>query len=107
MGQQSGRLLSINVVAVLLMAYGQKYNDDQYKYLDDSRLIAGQRFYQRNRDMSTLVAVGFYVLNIVDANIDAHLMQFNVDNKLTFRPHLEPDIIDANLNFGLTLNIKL
>ena len=51
--------------------------------------------------------MGFYLLNILDANVGAHLMQFNVDNKLTFRPHLEPDLIDANLNLGLTLNIKL
>ena len=39
------------------------YNDDEFQYLDDSRLIVGQRFYQRNRDMSMMVIVGFYVLN--------------------------------------------
>jgi len=80
------------------------YNDDQYQYLDDSRLIAGQRFYQRNRDMSTLVAVGFYVLNIVDANIDAHLMQFNVNDKLSVRPELYENEINYKQNLGLTLN---
>ena len=41
------------------------FNDDNFQYLDDSRLIAGQRFYQRNRDMSVLVTVGFYLLNII------------------------------------------
>jgi hypothetical protein len=55
------------------------YNNDEYKFLDDSRLIAGQKFYQRNRDLSALFVVGFYVLNIIDANVDAALIQFNVN----------------------------
>lgn len=80
------------------------YDDDNFQYLDDSRLIAGQRFYQRNRDMSVLVTVGFYLLNIIDANIDAHLMQFNVNDKLSFRPELYQNEINYKQNLGLTLN---
>ena len=80
------------------------FNDDQYSYLDDSRLIAAQRFYQRNRDLSLFVAIGFYALNIVDANIDAHLMQFNVNDKLSFRPEIYSDEITFQQNLGLTLN---
>ena len=37
------------------------FNDDQYSYLDDSRLIAAQKFYQRNRDLSLLVSVAFKI----------------------------------------------
>jgi hypothetical protein len=77
-----------------------------YSYLDDSRLIAAQRFYQRNRDLSLLVCVGFYILNIVDANVDAHLMQFNVNDKLSFKPEVYPNEINYNLNLGLTFNYK-
>ena len=79
---------------------------DQYSYLDDSRLIAAQRFYQRNRDLSLLVCVGFYILNIVDANVDAHLMQFNVSDKLSFKPEVYPNDIDYKPNIGLTFNYK-
>ena len=79
---------------------------DQYSYLDDSRLIAAQRFYQRNRDLSLLVCVGFYILNIVDANVDAHLIQFNVNNKLSFKPDVYPNDIDYKPNVGLTFNYK-
>jgi len=82
------------------------YNDDQYNYLDNSRLIAAQRFYQRNRDLSLLVSVAFYVLNIVDANVDAHLIQFNVSDKLSLRPDLYPDDLTAKPNLGLCLNYK-
>ena len=82
------------------------YNDDEFQYLDDSRLIVGQRFYQRNRDMSMMVIVGFYVLNIIDANIDAHLMQFNVSDNLSFRPDVVQNEIDNKHNLGLTLNYQ-
>jgi hypothetical protein len=80
------------------------YRDDDFQYLDDSRLIAGQQFYQRNRDMSVLVIVGFYLLNIIDANIDAHLMQFNVNDKLSVRPELYENEINYKQNLGLTIN---
>lgn len=82
------------------------FNDDQYDYLDDSRLIAAQRFYQRNRDLSLLVSVAFYILNIVDANVDAHLIQFNVSEKLSFKPDLYPNDLTAKPNLGFSLNYK-
>lgn len=79
---------------------------DKYDYLDDSRLIAAQRFYQRNRDLSLLVTVGFYILNIVDANVDAHLIQFNVSDKLSFQPEVYTNDINYKPNLGLTFNYK-
>jgi Family of unknown function (DUF5683) len=82
------------------------FNDDQYQYLDDSRLIQAQRFYQRNRDLSLLVTLGFYVLNIVDANVDAHLIQFNVNEKLSVAPDVYQNDFTAKPNLGLTLNYK-
>ena len=84
----------------------QGFNDDEYQYLDDSRLIEAQRFYQRNRDLSLLVTFAFYVLNIVDANIDAHLAQFNVNDKLSFQPEVYPNEINYKLNMGISLNYK-
>ncbi|MEO5776796.1 MAG: DUF5683 domain-containing protein [Flavobacterium sp.] len=82
------------------------FNDDQYQYLDNSRLIAAQRFYQRNRDLSLLISVGFYILNIVEANVDAHLAQFNVNDKLTFQPEIYQNEINYKPNLGLSLNYK-
>lgn len=82
------------------------FNDDQYQYLDDSRLVQAQRFYQRNRDLSLLVTIGFYVLNIVEANVDAHLIQFNVSDKLSFQPEVYPNELNNKPNLGLTFNYK-
>jgi hypothetical protein len=80
------------------------FTDDQYTYLSNDRLIAGQKFYQRNRDLSALFVVGFYVLNIIDANVDAALLQFNVDENLSIKPVLYPNEGTSKTNLGLTLN---
>ena len=80
------------------------YSDDDYTYLDNSRLIAGQKFYQRNRDLSALFVVAFYALNIIDANVDAALLQFNVDENLSVRPVLYPNNVTLKTNVGLTFN---
>ncbi|TRX39174.1 DUF5683 domain-containing protein [Flavobacterium restrictum] len=80
------------------------YTDDNFSYLDKSRLIAGQKFYQRNRDLSLLISIGFYVLNIVDANVDAALIQFNVNDNLSIKPDLYQNDVTLRTNLGLTLN---
>lgn len=82
------------------------FNDDQYQYLDNARLISAQRFYQRNRDLSLLISVGFYILNIVDANVDAHLIQFNVSDKLSLQPDVYMNDINYKPNLGLSFNYK-
>ena len=79
---------------------------DEFDYLDETRLVQAQRFYQRNRDLSLLVTVGFYILNIVDANVDAHLMQFNVSDKLSLQPDVYQNDINQKTNFGLSLNYQ-
>ena len=71
---------------------------------DDSRLIAAQKQFQRNRDLSALFIVGFYVLNIIDANIDAALSQFNVNENLAFKPAINRNTITSENDFGVALN---
>lgn len=80
------------------------YSDDNFSYLDNSRLIAGQKFYQRNRDLSSLFVIGFYVLNIIDANVDAALIQFNVNENLSVKPVISPNDVTLKTNVGLTFN---
>ena len=80
------------------------YVTDDLAFLDNNRLIAGQKFYQRNRDLSALVTLAFYALNIIDANVDAALIQFNVDENLSVKPFIYPDDVTLKTNVGLTLN---
>lgn len=44
--------------------------------------------YHKNRDFSALGVVIFYVLNIIDANVDAHLKTFDVSDDLSI--HIDP-----------------
>ncbi|MEL1243307.1 DUF5683 domain-containing protein [Flavobacterium sp. DGU11] len=76
----------------------------QLAELGNDRLIAAQKFHQRNRDLSLLLTVGIYVLNIVDANVDAHLQQFNVNENLSLKPSLQQNQLDNkyNMSFSLT-----
>ncbi len=67
-------------------------------------LIRAQEFYQKNKEISILVTVGVYILNIIDANVDAHLRQFNVDEDLTVKPNLDFNRLSGKTNYGLTLN---
>lgn len=80
------------------------YTTDDLAFLDNNRLIAAQKFYQRNRDLSALFVVAFYALNIIDANVDAALIQFNVDENLSVRPVLYPNDVTLKTNVGLTFN---
>lgn len=73
---------------------------------DDATLISAQKFYQRNRDLSALITIAFYALNIIDANVDAALIQFNVDESLSIRPVLYPNDVTLKTNVGLTLNYR-
>lgn len=93
------------------------FTDDEF-YLDSQgnqlatprvtteRLEDAQKFYRRNKEISLLVTIGLYALNIIDANVDAHLLQYNVDENLSLSPHYELNQIDATSNLGLTLNFK-
>jgi hypothetical protein len=84
------------------------FTDDEFQFVvtDNDALIDAQEFYQRNRDLSLLLTVVAYVLNIVDANVDAHLLQFNVSDDLSLRPHIDQNDVDFSRNLGLTLNFK-
>ncbi|HEU4496941.1 MAG TPA: DUF5683 domain-containing protein [Flavobacterium sp.] len=80
--------------------------EEKYKYLSDSQLISAQRQFQKNRDLSLIVTVGIYILNIIDANVDAHLLQFNVNDNLSLRPDLYQEDWSGKQNLGLSLNYK-
>jgi len=67
-------------------------------------LIRAQRFYQRNKEISILVIAGIYALNIIDANVDAHLQQFNVNEDLSLRPAMNFNEHTGKTGYALSLN---
>jgi len=74
--------------------------------ISNDGLIRAQRTLRRNREISLLVTIGLYALNIIDANVDAHLLQYNVDERLGVKPHFKFNELDATTNLGLTLDFK-
>ena len=70
------------------------------------QLATVQKTAQKNRDLSLFIALGVYILNIVDANVDAHLQQFNVDEDLTFKPTFEYNSQIQQHQFGVNMTIK-
>lgn len=48
-------------------------------------LRAQRNTYRTNGDISAIVFTGFYVLNIIDAVVDAHFYKFNIDKPLAAR----------------------
>ena len=75
-------------------------------FVRTERLIDAQEFYQKNKEISILVTIGVYVLNIIDANVEAHLRQFNVDEDLSFQPSFDFNEFTGKSNYGLSLNYK-
>lgn len=76
--------------------------------LTPDNIRSNMEVYRRNRDFSYLIAGLIYILNIVDATVDAHLFTFPVNDNLTF--YFQPNIqLTNNNNFskGFTLTITL
>ena len=83
------------------------FTDDEYQgRVTDDGLRRAQTTLRRNKEMTLLITIGLYVLNIIDANVDAHLQQFNVDENLSLQPVYERSPLDGSNNFGVSLNFK-
>ena len=76
--------------------------------VSDEALQDAQVRAQRDRDLALAITIGLYVLNIVDANVDAHLKQFNVDENLALdvKPYLEYNPINTEPNYGVAVIVK-
>ena len=76
--------------------------EDQLGYTY-SELITLKDYYRRNREISYFSFVGVYILNIVDASVNAHLFNFDVsdDISLNIRPYstLSNTGVSFSLNF--------
>ncbi len=79
-------------------AYIENVNGDKngnYAYLANryspSELASAREYYRRNLEMTCLVTALWYVLNILDATVDAHLYTFNINKSLSMK--IEPSVI--------------
>ena len=90
-------------------AYKRRLNgffDDRFLELaipiTTEQLLLGMEFHKNYRDIALVLAALSYMLNILEANVSAHLLQFNVSEDLSVTPNL---IIDEEVR-GLRLALK-
>jgi Family of unknown function (DUF5683) len=109
-------------VAVYFIAFNQHYyNLYQDALTDKSNPYYGVYttaeyaelidYYHKDRDLSVIIAAGVYLINIVDANVDAQMHGFNVsdDISVNFNPNIFPNPVSGTIAFapGFTLTKKL
>jgi len=59
-------------------------------YTDEKILLRLKDNYQRNRDLNVIVLAGIYMLNIIDATVDAHLFNYDISEDLSL--NIQPSL---------------
>lgn len=66
---------------------------DAYSVYSEETLDNAYKFYKNRRDLCVIGGIALYLLNIVDAAVDAHLYTFNVSDDLSLNIH--PTLINT------------
>ena len=80
-------------------------SDNGTALISRSGLISAQKTLKQNRDTSLLTFAALYVLQVLEASVSAHLLQFNVNDQLSFdpkiyqTPYTEQTVVGIALNF--------
>ena len=76
--------------------------------VSNNTLQSAQESLQRQRDLWLVITIGLYALNIIDANVDAHLKQYNVseDLSLGIEPFYRINELNNQPNAGIALNLN-
>jgi len=79
-----------------------------YAIYNDENILQLKNDYRRNMEIAIGVTAILYVLNIVDAMVDAHLYYFDISDDLSLRlmPVATPNLASNNLNLGLNVQLK-
>jgi len=79
---------------------------------DTGQLQSQKLFFRKRRDLFGFALIAVYAVNIIDANVDAHLKTFDVSDDLSLDVRAKPIIVGsiAGISYGggisLTLNFK-
>jgi hypothetical protein len=65
----------------------------EFPNISTDRLLRATNYYRRNLELTYIIAAALYVLNILDATVDAHLLDFDVGEDLTL--NLRPTLIHS------------
>jgi hypothetical protein len=84
-------------------------NDYAVKYQSADQLKSGRDYYLRNFELSCILTGAWYILNILDASVDAHLINYDINDNLALK--LEPALLNQAAYAqrpvaGITLTLK-
>ena len=82
-----------------LLSYDTGENQFGYTY---SQLKDLKEHYRRNRDVSYFILTGIYILNIVDASVNAHLFNYDISDDISFNIRT----FSSLQNSGVSLSIN-
>ena len=78
-----------------------------YPYYSSSQLKIIQEQYRRYRDISVISLLGVYLLQIIDANVEANLFLFDTDDNLSMQFIVLPTFTNTtSFSPALTLNYR-
>jgi len=80
-----------------------------YSEFGQTALIRNRDAFRRNRDYLIIIGVGYYLINIVEAHVSAHLNEFDVNDNLSMNisPAIEPTALFSQaIGLKISLNIK-
>jgi hypothetical protein len=95
-------------------AYIESVNGDKngnYAYLvnryTSDELVSAREYYRRNLEMTCLVSALWYILNILDATVDAHLYSYNINKTLSMKiePTMFSPVVSGNMAGGIKLSL--
>ena len=76
------------------MIAGELVLDPEIRRLNKDDINYRKDVYRRNREKAIIYMGILYVANIVDAMVDAHLLDYDISNELTL--HWEPSVIQSS-----------
>ena len=94
---------NLNPVDFDPVLYPDTYDSQQEQWFKE-QLEHNMDYYRRNRDLSYIGLVGLYLLNIIDATVDAHLFDYDIGNDLSMK--IEPRLMYAGRNMN-TLGVQI
>jgi hypothetical protein len=77
--------------------------------VSDNSIKGAMDTYRRWRDMNVFGIAGLYMLQVIDANVDAYFFQFDISKDLSMQisPSLMPNAYGNGIATGLTCLIKV
>ena len=90
-----------------LFAFDRGDPEPQFPFLNRDGLVRNVNYWRKNRDMVYIVFGLIYALNIVDAQVDAHLSGFDVSEDLSLKIEPAMESLTAGTNvYGLSIKLK-